>query len=69
MKVRGFRDSTDGIISKLYFLKDEYYWREDNEIEKTDWFRFQEAVKEHQRLAMDKIKPIFAEMGINLHQY
>ena len=67
--VRGLRDSKDGIKSKLYFFKDKYYWREDKEIESTDWYRFQEAVKEHQQLAMDKLKPAFANMDIDLHQH
>lgn len=41
-------------------------WRENVVPEETDWYRFQEAVKEHQRLAMDRINPVFSRMGVDL---
>lgn len=43
-----------------------YAWREDVVPEETDWYRFQEAVKEHQKLAMDRINPVFSRMGVDL---
>lgn len=43
-------------------------WRKDVDFEKTDWYRFQEAVKEHQTLAMSKLDPLFARMGVDLHK-
>ncbi|MDX9787060.1 MAG: hypothetical protein RBT11_09800 [Desulfobacterales bacterium] len=45
------------------------HWREDVEIEKTDWFLFQDAVKAHQALAMDRLNPIFGKMGVDLHDH
>jgi len=42
------------------------YWREDVVPEETDWFRFQEAVKEHQRAAMKLLDPLFKRMGVDL---
>lgn len=41
-------------------------WREDVTQENTDWYRFQEAVKDHQQLAMDCIEPRFKRMGVDL---
>jgi len=45
------------------------YWREDVEKEKTNWFLFQESVKAHQSLCMTRLKGIFDEMGVNLHNH
>jgi hypothetical protein len=44
-------------------------WREDVALEKTDWYRFQEAVKEHQQLAMDRIEPLFKRMDVDLKAF
>jgi hypothetical protein len=35
--------------------------------EKTHWYRFQEAVKEHQAKAMEDLDILFTKMGVNLH--
>ena len=42
------------------------YWAKKDFIE-SDWYRFQEAVKEHQGKAMEDLDRLFAKMGINLH--
>jgi hypothetical protein len=68
-KIRGLKDSNDGLASTFYLIKDKYFWREDVEMEKTDWFRFQEAVKAHQGLAMGYLKPVFDKMDIDLRQH
>lgn len=53
----------------LEFICDRcYYWREDVDIEKTDWFLFQQSVKDHQKEAMVHLDPIFETMGIDLHR-
>lgn len=57
----------DNILPSFTFLKDKLYWRENVKKEETDWFRFQESVKAHQSLTMGMIDPIFAKMGVNLH--
>lgn len=64
--IRGIRDSKDGIGVRFNLLRDEYYWHDDDAKEKTDWYRFQVAVKEHERLALELLSPTFAKMGINL---
>jgi hypothetical protein len=46
-----------------------YVWREDVRKEDTEWYRFQEAVKDHQSLAMNKLRPIFELMGADLHKH
>ncbi len=68
-EIRGLKDSKEGLASKLTIMRDKHFWREDVEKEKTDWFRFQEAVKEHQTLAMGYLKPTFDKMDIDLHQH
>ena len=55
-------------MSMLTILKDKFYWREDVKKEETDWYRFQEAVKEHQKVGMDLVKPIFDKMEVDLHK-
>lgn len=67
-EVRGLKDGNHGIASSFSFIKDRYFWKEGVDKEGTDWFRFQEAVKAHQRRAMELLTPIFAKMGLDLHR-
>jgi hypothetical protein len=64
--VRGMRDSHEGLKEKLTIFQDEYYWYDDNKKEQTDWYKFQEAVKEHQRSAIKLLSPRFKTMGVDL---
>ena len=66
-KVRGLKDSESGLLSMFTMLRDKLYWKEETDKEKTHWYRFQEAVKEHQGKAMEDLDQLFARMGINLH--
>jgi len=68
-EVHGLPDTKKGLFSPFTVLKDRHFWRTDVEKEKTDWFRFQEAAKAHQRDAMELMKPRFERMGIDLHRY
>lgn len=68
-EVRGVRDMKKGLASSVCLFRDKYYWREDVDKEATNWFRFQEAVKVHQRDAMRLLTPRFEKMGIDLHQH
>jgi len=43
-------------------------WKMGVDVEKTDWYRFQEAVKDHQAQAMTQLDPLFARMGVDLHK-
>src|SRR4030067_2257868 len=53
----------DAVKRKVGFFKWNYRWK-DNYIE-SHWYKFQEAVKEHQRIAKDEIlKPIFEKMEL-----
>lgn len=65
-EVHGAKDSYKGIRSRFTLFKDEYFWREDVEMENTHWYRFQEAVKEQERMALKLLAPTFAKMGIDL---
>jgi hypothetical protein len=67
IKVLGLKDSENGLLSMFIMLRDKLYWKEGTDKEKTHWYRFQEAIKEHQEKAMEDLDPLFAKMGINLH--
>ncbi|MDF1594162.1 MAG: hypothetical protein P1P89_21850 [Desulfobacterales bacterium] len=66
-KVQGLKDSESGLLSMFTMLHDKLYWKEGTDKEKTHWFRFQEAVKEHQAKAMEDLDVLFARMGVDLH--
>lgn len=61
-------DSTEGLLSNLTLFKDDQYWRDDNTYEDTHWFRFQEAVKAHEKQTLRLLKPTFKKMGISLEK-
>ena len=65
-KVRGARDSENSIGAMMTLFKDEHYWREDVEKEQTHWYRFQEAVKEHEIFGLKVLTPTFQKMGYDL---
>ena len=64
--VRGLKDSHDGILAKFTIFKDQYWWKEDVNKEDTPWFKFQEAVKEHQSLALGPVNKKCKTMGIDI---
>ena len=66
-EVRGLEDSDSGLLSMFTMLRDKLFWKKGVNKEKTHWYRFQEAVKEHQAKAMEDLDKLFAKMGINLH--
>ena len=68
-EVRGIRDAKNGLCSTVCLFRDRYFWRGDVDRETTHWFRFQEAVKAHQRDAMRLLAPRFRKMGIDLHRH
>jgi Family of unknown function (DUF6765) len=53
IKVRLFRDRTDSSLARWDPFTDRYSWRDPKGFSKTDWYRFQVAVKDHQRVALD----------------
>jgi hypothetical protein len=67
IKVRGLKDAENRVLSMFTMLRDKLYWKEGVDKEKTHWYRFQEAVKEHQAKAMEDLDILFAKMGVNLH--
>jgi hypothetical protein len=67
IEVLGLKDSDSGLLSMFTMLRDKLYWKEAADKEKTDWYRLQEAVKEHQAIAMVDLDRLFAKMGVDLH--
>ena len=61
-EVHGLEDSQDGIWAKFTIFKDQYWWKEGV----THWFKFQEAVKEHQALALGPVNKRCKTMGIDI---
>ena len=68
IKVRGLKDSDNGLLSMFTMMLDQLFWKDGQDKQKTHWYRFQEAVKEHQALAMKDLDKLFNKMGIDLHQ-
>jgi len=66
VEVKGLKDSDSGLLSMFTMLRDKLYWRKDKE--KTHWYRFQEAVKEHQGEVMKDLDKLYKKMGVDLHQ-
>jgi hypothetical protein len=66
VNVRGLKDPDDGVLSKFFVVKDECFWRDGIDRTETDWYRFQESVKEHQARALVGLAPIFKKMGIDI---
>jgi hypothetical protein len=68
VNVRGFKDTDNGLLSMFTMMRDKLYWKKNTDIKKSHWFRFQEAVKMHQAVAMQDLDILFGKMGIDLHQ-
>lgn len=68
VKVHGLKDKDNGLLSMFTMLHDKLYWKAEIDKEKTDWYVFQESVKEHQSMAMAEIDKLFKKMGVDLHQ-
>lgn len=65
--VNGFlEDSHDELKRKAYVFRDDYYWKPDQDHTETHWFRFQEAVKEHQNTASKILSSTFAKINIDI---
>lgn len=66
-KVRGLKDSTEGLTKEyLTFFRDQYFWRDASSFRNTNWYRFQQAVKQHENEALELLSPVFAKMAINI---
>jgi hypothetical protein len=52
--------------SKRPVYKTKYSWREDVKKEGTDWFKFQEAVKEHVGQGENTLNEVFASIGVDI---
>lgn len=67
-RVIGLKDSTDGVLSGFTLFKDEYTWRDERRKTKTHWYRFQQAVKEHEQAGFRILSPIFDQLGVDLRE-
>lgn len=67
--VVGLKDSTNKLLSQFTIFKDEYWWKEGIKKEDTNWFRFQEAIKEYQAYVLVSINNICKHMGIDIRSF
>ncbi len=66
-KVRGLPDFKKGFVrDHLTFFRDRYEWKNKKKYQETEWYRFQEAVKRHEREGIKILSPVFARMGIKI---
>jgi len=64
-KVRGFRDRSDDLLSRYDFLTDKYTWKKPRKYKESSWYKFQEAVKDHQNSSWDILeKKVFANLDL-----
>lgn len=64
-KVRGLRDKSDRFLIRWDPLTDIYTWKTPDDFMKTDWYRFQDAVKAHQDEAWEILnKKVFSYMDL-----
>jgi len=66
--IKGRKDSHQGVLSKFTLFEDQYFWRQDRNKRDTDWFKFQEAVKAHERFALSQLGGIFQQLGVDIHK-
>lgn len=65
-RVRGLRDPGEGLAALFTLFPDSYTFRTDVDYEKTHWYGFQEAVKDHERYALQLLEPIFRQMNVDI---
>jgi hypothetical protein len=67
IEVRGLPDSKSGFFKEhLTFFRDRYEWKNKRAYQDTDWYRFQQAVKRHEREGIKTLNSVFTRMGIDL---
>ncbi|MBU0559183.1 MAG: hypothetical protein KKG93_06320 [Bacteroidetes bacterium] len=54
--IRGLKDRSGSFISHIDPFHDKYTWHDLNNYKNTDWYKFQESVKEHQDLSWNLIE-------------
>lgn len=67
-RVNGLRDPGEGIAALFTLFPDSYRFRPELEPEETHWYAFQEAVKDHERAALDLLEPTFRQMGVDIRR-
>lgn len=65
-RVKGMKDDSDGLLASFTVFKDAHWWKPGIDRTTTHWYRFQEAVKEQERLGLKLLKPLFSQMGVDL---
>ena len=68
-EIQGLANSHGSLASKLTIFQDRYYWKDGQEAENSHWFRFQEAVKEHQEYALKPVSEICDRMDVDIRRY
>lgn len=64
--VRGLKDGANGLLNGLALFEDKHYWKDGIDPLKTNWYRFQEAVKEQEKFGIELLSGRFKNMGYDL---
>lgn len=59
-------DKHQGWRSYLTLFRDRYFWKDKIDKEQSHWYKFQEAVKAHERFGIKLLSPVFDKMGFDL---
>jgi len=67
--VKGLRDSKEDLRALFTIFKDKHYWRDAKNKDRYKWYKFQEAVKDHERLAIGLLGERFKNMGLDIAKF
>ena len=68
-KVNGLKDYRSKFIPEFAIMKDDYFWKNGIKKEDTCWFKFQEAVKDHQATMLPLINNRYKSMGVDIRSF
>jgi hypothetical protein len=64
-KIRGLRDRSDQFLTRYDPFTDVYTWKKPRKYKETNWYKFQEAVKNHQNTAWEILEDkVFAKLDL-----
>ena len=65
-EIHGLDDFKSEFASKFTIWKDDYFWKAGIKRGETDWFKFQESIKSHQKEMLPGINEVYKLMGIDI---
>jgi hypothetical protein len=56
------------VVSSTQNKRRNWFWADPEQAQATHWYKFQEAVKQHERCALKKLSSVFEQMNINIRK-